>query len=667
MKKSKILIPILTTACLVGTTAPLAALTSCGAKVNEVRYIPFHYLKIENGVLKGFINKDLDLTAYNTLLIPNYVKSIAPYAFSYAKEQGGTDEGVYVNPDASQPVTPFVSKTKLAKQVVQPVLRNYSKPAIGAEQELTPAMGGGIFSDGVAYNTIHSLIFQENSQCTYIGTAAFCGCTALTNQLALPEGLRELAPYCFAYTGFSNRLLLPQTLRTIGFRSFYQYIPDSTKAGFRDKMLWLNQFTHLTSISIPRYVISVGDEAFAGNYNLNAINLASFNESWMPDWAQRFCFIFPYCNCLVDHTEEGEKFFQDRQAIVMIAPNASSYDWRDFIMTEKIAAEQKYNPFKFDQWMVSSVLPEEYLDIQTQVIKTDEGEFEGKILKGLKNKEDPNVYRTIAEEVGAVILYIPSYVNVIAESAFEDMASYWTALGYHGFLNDLLFENNSALLYINNKAFKNSGITNSDLGYLDIPDSVENIGDEAFCNWTHDTTQGKTKVNLWLKLPRTSFHFSIGAHAFRNIDGSDSLWNGELQLPQLTSVIGDYAFEGCKNINGTLTIPSYCNDIGESAFANTKITKLVIDNQQAVIRSNAFATTNGISTIKEIDISTVDFDAIFPSKSPEKRNLWAADAFRLIGESTSGTIYVKKGQVSSWSNYFKNNGFSTNWTITDKK
>ncbi len=100
---------------------------------------------------------------------------------------------------------------------------------------------------------------------------------------------------------------------------------------------------------------------------------------------------------------------------------------------------------------------------------------------------------------------------------------------------------------------------------VEIPDTVEEIGDEAFMNNTDSVIYGR--IRLWsLNLPNSVK--KIGNKAFG--------WNGitELTIPDSVQEIGDMAF--AYNNIGKIAIPNTVQKLGKGAFEGNKIIEATV-------------------------------------------------------------------------------------------
>ena len=167
-------------------------------------------------------------------------------------------------------------------------------------------------------------------------------------------------------------------------------------------------------------------------------------------------------------------------------------------------------------------------------------------------------------------------------------------------------------------------------GYLDIPEGVEVIEDDAFCSYysenSSSTEYGQiTQMNNLtgtLTLPSTIK--IIGNGAFRGCDFSGPLllpegletiggfafancqfFTGDLHVPESVTSIGDGCFSGMKGVNGWITLPSGLREIGNETFSYLDFTGIEWPENLQSIGFGAFR----YSTIKndiKIPESVVD-------------------------------------------------------------
>lgn len=181
-------------------------------------------------------------------------------------------------------------------------------------------------------------------------------------------------------------------------------------------------------------------------------------------------------------------------------------------------------------------------------------------------------------------------------------------IGENGQLNIIshTFENgigtviiDGSVITIGNYAFKKSTIT-----AINIPDSVTNIGDEAFCNCTSlasitipDSVTGIGDEAFYYCSGLTSLTLSnniasIGEKAFY---GCSSLTN--LTIPNSVTSIDDDAFSYCRGLT-SVTIGNSVTSISQAAFSScTNLTSVTIPDSVTSIGSSAFNGCNSLTSI----------------------------------------------------------------------
>ena len=170
---------------------------------------------------------------------------------------------------------------------------------------------------------------------------------------------------------------------------------------------------------------------------------------------------------------------------------------------------------------------------------------------------------------------------------------------------------------------------------LNIPDSVESLGDNAFGNQTSLTT---VTIGSGLKdfgegvfdgAPITSLTISSDNPYFTTENqilyskNKQELYfaltslSGEVTLPSGLKTINEYAFEGCKNITA-MNFPDSLEEIKEGAFVSTKIADLKFKSGLKKIGDGAFSMgsvktisfSEGLESIGMSAFSQVDITAV---------------------------------------------------------
>jgi len=187
-----------------------------------------------------------------------------------------------------------------------------------------------------------------------------------------------------------------------------------------------------------------------------------------------------------------------------------------------------------------------------------------------------------------------------------------------------------------------SGLT----GDLVIPDSVTTIEGGPYAGAFLGTT-GFTSLTIGNSVT------SIGDYAFNGCTGL----TGSLVIPDSVTSIGGYAFESCPGLTGALTIPNSVTSIGSGAFDYcTSLTSLVIPNSVTTIGSFAFGgmtilTTAYLATpYANIPTGSFGSGAFYNSglttvyAKDAATNGWTLGAGQTVGGKTGVT-------VANWNNY----------------
>lgn len=160
------------------------------------------------------------------------------------------------------------------------------------------------------------------------------------------------------------------------------------------------------------------------------------------------------------------------------------------------------------------------------------------------------------------------------------------------------------------------------IGNLVFPDSVEQIGVEAFGN-TFDNCEG---LNGYLKLPN-NINFKI---------------------------INRYTFLGCENLSGELIIPDSVEKIDKEAFCRaSNFSTLILSKNIKYIGENAFSDCYGLSgkLVLPEGLEYIDIEA-FKNTSFD-RILYIPESVKYIGYRAFANVYfdeihISKKYVDKW-------------------
>jgi hypothetical protein len=301
-------------------------------------------------------------------------------------------------------------------------------------------------------------------------------------------------------------------------------------------------------ITIPKYVLSIGDYAFCNCRYLKNINIPDF-VTCIGDRAFSGCSSLKQINIPDSVTCIGDRAFSGCSSLKQI------------LIPDSVTSIGK------DAFSDCSSLKQIY--IPDSVTSIGEGAFSG--CSSLKQIYIPDSVTSIGNEAFSDCpslkqIYIPDSVTSIGNEAFSDCPS----------LRQINIPN--SVTSIGYSAF----YCCSSLKQINIPDSVTSIGDSVF-NLCENLTiksnstrfvvdkgllidvQRKTiiscvETNKIIRIPDSVT--SIGEWAF---SGCSSLQ--QINIPDSVTSIGDYAFSGCSSLK-QIDVPDSVTSIGYSVFSD---------------------------------------------------------------------------------------------------
>lgn len=403
----------------------------------------------------------------------------------------------------------------------------------------------------VNYNAINC-----NEGNTSIGNNWLSSCPSLAT-LNIGEHVRTIFKGAFRDRGFSNNLILPDSLEYIGEEAFYH----------------CNQFTG--SLVIPNSVTGIGKKAFYQCSGFTGDLVIGNGVTTIEEQTFYQCTGFTGTLTLGSSIETiGREAFKECSGFtgdLTIPDSVTTLGWCCF-----------YGCSGFDG----------ALTVGESVTTIDSGPFN--YCSGLTalNYNAINVTNIPSSWIGncnaLTTLTIGEHVQTIFEKAFENHPS---------FTGDLVIPN--SVVSIGNCAFKNcSGFT----GTLDLGSFVETIGEEAF----HDC-MGFTGS---LILPDSLT--AIGNKAFRNCHS----FTGDLVIPNSVETIGNDAFWDCYGMDGSLTIGVFVTSIGTNSFRYTKFHTLNYNAINATLTDNSWL--NDCNLLTTLNIG--DQVQVIPNYAFKNRN-----------------------------------------------
>ena len=457
------------------------------------------------------------------------------------------------------------------------------------------------------------------------GFGMFQNCTALKN-VSLPNSLQYIQSYAFAGCTSLESIQLPEALDSLGAHVF-------------------SRCESLSNIELPESLHAIGPFCFYGCKELSTIKVNPAN---------------PYLST------DGKAIFNKDKTILYTAIPLTSYN------VPSTVRELKHNAFSNQKDITSITLPEglvnigsnafsfcsklEQLVIPSTVDSIGMYAFAG--CPALQQINIPQGIKYLAEAVlsgtGIKTLDIPSSVNYIGGSAFSNCKSLQsiklpeglTLLNYNLFdgceqlydiqipstvtaIKNCAFNGCKALKTITLPAslctFENTWSSNSIFSGCSALKSILVEAGNRYYESDGTALYNKAKDTL-VCFPAgvTSYVVpqSVKTIARKAFCGCDSLQNIMFEDGVSDLVIGEYAFENCKNIN-RLVITSGIKETEYGAFNDAHINKLVITTthprsfyEYYLLRDNTietiYAPASDISIIENLKSSTlIPLDAIY--------------------------------------------------------
>ena len=380
---------------------------------------------------------------------------------------------------------------------------------------------------------------------TKIGSCAFSNCTGLSGDLVIPNSVKTIDYRSFYNcVGFHGSLTFGNSLTYIGQEAFQNcsnlsgnlVIPNTVKtisggafkecSGFSGTLTLGNSLEYIvleafyncigiSSFSIPASVIVIGENAFYGTgwYN-NHSNGVLYQSNWCLGYkgtASGTLTININTRGIASHAFYGKTFSK----IYYNAINCMD------------VYEDNVPPFK---------------------------NCSGSLVIGNNVERIPSFMFQWANISGSIL--IPNSVTTIGNCAFNECNSIHSislpesivSIGQQAFNNTGWYNSQSGLLYLNDWCL---GYKGTPTGSLLIQDGIKGIADYAFHNCSG--------YNGNLTLPTSLVY--IGNNAFYGCS-----FIGSLEIPNSVVSIGYSAFMFCSHFNGSLFIPQSIIAIGNGAF-----------------------------------------------------------------------------------------------------
>ena len=414
-------------------------------------------------------------------------------------------------------------------------------------------------------STISSIVFSNGLK--KIDEYAFSGCEYLTS-VKFPESIEEIGDYAFnscyniSYYDFPDKGVITGN-NALGEGVWYYSRPDGPIVFGKTFYMIKAYSQNYATVDIPDDIEVIGCNAFSGSYNLTSIDL--------PD-SVRYIGSYAFSNSGISEITIPEKVTRIEEGTFSYCTSLENVNFHDNITY-----------------------------IGDYAFSSNEGAKEFELPSNLEYIGD----YAFAGSIGVSEFNIPESVTHIGDYAFAYDYNWCdtypqinipenhslVSVSLNSFVNTQYYNDlPDGYVYLDNICLGYIGDATS-LTSIDVKDGTTIIADNAFSTF-----------QLPINLPDSVEY--IGDEAF-NCNSALT----ELTLPASLKTIGEEAFAHCENLV-KVTFPSTLESIGNNAYMNCdKLATVEFSNGSVQIGSNAFYGTS-ISTINISDcVTSVDFSA----------------------------------------------------------
>jgi hypothetical protein len=334
------------------------------------------------------------------------------------------------------------------------------------------------------------------------------------------------------------------------------------------------QYSSLTSITIPKSLTWIGENAFYGCSHLNSVHISDL-ESWLnvgiEELRRMASSPIPLAHHLYVNGQEVKDLVIPNTMISISYCSFRGWSFLTSVTIPNSVISIGNYAFENCSGLTSVTIPNSVTSISSSAFENCSGLTSIKVEAGNENYDSRNNCNAIIETssnellVGCMNTIIPNSVTSIGSRAFHRCSG----------LTSITIPN--SVTSIGDDAFYGcSGLTS-----VTIPNSVTSIGNYAFygCNSLTSVTIGNSVT-------------SIGNSAFIDCSGLTSI-----TIPNSVTSIGSFAFLRCCGLT-SIIIPNSVTSIGGSAFSGCSgLTSVSISNSVTSIGSSAFYNCSGLTSI----------------------------------------------------------------------
>ena len=472
-----------------------------------------------------------------------------------------------------------------------------------------------------------------------IGNSAFSGCRALT-AISLPNSLTTIEDWAFSNCRVLTSVTIPQNVASIGQAAFggcfnlteINVVTENSNFCSVDGVLFNKNVTTIVQYPgglqvdyiIPNSVTTVAASAFWNCPNLTSIKIPS-GVTTLGERGFSACsgLISITCEAVTPPTCGTEEFYDVDKSIPVYVP-AESVDaykaadqWKEFKNIQAISNIDPCIPISGTCGAEGDNLTWE-LSCEGELTISGTGEMAdysgGSDVPWYEQRENIQslvIVDGVTSIGDSAFVYcakmnsvtLPNSVTKIGEGAFADCngltAVYifdlaaWCKINFPSFYANPLHE--AKHLFINGSELS---------GKLDIPTSIDYIGDWAFVNcvgiMSVDIPEGVKSIgegsfNTCVNMSEISLPNSLQKIGWASFLGCENLTN--IVIPNDVTAIEEYAFRNCYNLK-SVTLGDGITDIGDWSFSNcTNLQEVILGKNTQKIGAIVFGYDSNLSSI----------------------------------------------------------------------
>ena len=519
-----------------------------------------------------------------------------------------------------------------------------------------------------------------------IADHAFEGCYDLSG-ISLPVNLTTIGKYAFA--GCNNcvqSVVIPKNVTSIGAGAFAEchnltdftvhsdnpaYVAEGAVLFSKDRRTLVSAPAVSGEYTVPNGVVSIGEAAFFGNYDLTGITFPSgitfIGKSAFESCGSLSSIAIPEGLTAIDDSAflgcSGLTEITIPEGVASIGESAFQHcsNLNKIIIPEGVTSIGNY-AFSYCESLTEIILPESVVFIGQEAFEYCNS-LEYNVYdnaKYLGNEAHPYIHLISVIDSSVESVSVHEQTKLIYHSAFAECYGLTkitipegvTTIGDYAFfycesLTEMILPN--SVTSIGDHAFAEC----YNLSKVVIPEGVLSIGDHAFAecynlskvvipesvlsigDWTFTSCHSLISIDLPKGIT------SIGDYAFYHcirLTGID--------VPEGVTSIGASAFEQCWEFS-EITLPNSLASIGASAFRASGLTEVAIPAGVTSIGAGAFAQCNELEnlTVHPDNPAYTAVDSVLFSKDME---------FLIVAPSVSGIYAIPKGVTTIADNAFYN-------------